>query len=430
MALGELSVGKPPAPFDEGRALRGSFSLRDALRAVNAGVSEAVTRDRFESQLVRFAIYFPSDFWIGHDPARAISSRCEESLAAGHLTTYHDLVPRIEFQQVNKSFEGKLALHDLNLTVEDGEYLALVGPSGSGKTTTLRLLAGLEIPDHGRILVDGRDLARTPPDQRGVALVFQGHALFPHLTVRENLGLNLKLRRIPTSEAAARVKTVAESLGLASFLNRLPEQLSGGEKQRVALGRALVGRPQVLLLDEPLSDLDAPLRTTLRAELRHTARTQHLTVLHVTHDQREALALGNRVAVLQNGNLEQLGTPAEIYERPASRFVAGFIGEPPMNLWLASDGSWLGIRPEQLSRDHSDNSASTILAGEVVHTEFAGREHWIVLRHSAGQALCAWSHLVPLPRIGSRLELRAPQDKIHRFSGQNGLRIQTGLFLS
>lgn len=330
----------------------------------------------------------------------------------------------MEFQQVSKSWGGKSALRNLSLVVEDGEYLTLVGPSGSGKTTTLRLLAGLETPDSGRILVDGRDVSRVPAGDRGVALVFQGLALFPHLRVRENLGLNLRLRRVSALELAARVTAVAETLGLVPFLDRLPEQLSGGEKQRVALGRALVGRPKVLLLDEPLSGLDGPLRATLRAELRQLVRDQQLTVLHVTHDQREALALGHRVALLHGGELQQIATPTELYCQPASMVAARFIGEPPMNLWPLSDGSWHGIRAEHLCPAQPHEAASVLVAGEVSHTEFSGREHWVFLRHSLGQAICAWPFALPLPALGSRLGLKASADQqLHHFSAQTGRRI-------
>jgi len=224
------------------------------------------------------------------------------------------------------------AVNGLNLTLADGEWLALVGPSGCGKTTLLRLMAGLETPDAGSIAVEGRDLRGVPPQERKVAMVFQQHALYPHMTARENLSFGLRLRRVPPAEAQQRVAWLAGRLGLEDCLERRPGQLSGGQCQRVALGRALARRPRVLLLDEPFSNLDAPLRAQLRELLKELHRELRLTVLHVTHDQSEALAAGRRVAVMNAGALQQVGLPAEVYGQPASLLVAQFIGAPPMNL--------------------------------------------------------------------------------------------------
>jgi ABC-type sugar transport system ATPase subunit len=335
-------------------------------------------------------------------------------------------VPRIHLHQVAKSWNGIPALQSLTLTVAAGEYLTVVGPSGSGKTTWLRLVAGLEVPDAGQILFDNQDVARTPPERRDVAMVFQGLALFPHLKVRENLELHLKLRRVAREEMTTRTRVIAEQLGLANLLERLPEQLSGGEKQRVAIGRALVARPKVLLLDEPLSDLDAPQRTHLRTELRQLARDQELTVIHVTHDQREALALGHRVAVLRQGKLEQLSTPAEIHHHPATLFVARFLGDPPMNLWRSPDGDWLGVRPEDLTLHPPQPSAPPILGGTVHHCEFTGRESWIVFAGPNGPAVAPQSPDRPLPTPGSILQFWAEPTKIHRFSSKTETRMRSG----
>lgn len=245
---------------------------------------------------------------------------------------------RLELQGLSKVFQGPQgqpvhALRDVTLTVEDHELLVLVGPSGSGKTTTLRLIAGLEEPTSGATAIDGRVVNAVPPKDRDVGMVFQHHALYPHLTVREQLALPLRLRKIPRAEADLRVRETAAVLELTAVLDRLPSALSGGERQRVALGRALIRRPGVLLLDEPLSDLDAPLRARLRREIADLQARLGTTLLYVTHDQAEAMALGHRLAVLRAGALEQVGRPLDVYRRPASVFVAGFIGSPPMNFF-------------------------------------------------------------------------------------------------
>lgn len=223
------------------------------------------------------------------------------------------------------------AVRGLSLAVAEGEFVVLVGPSGSGKTTALRLLAGLEAPSAGRILIGGHDVTGQPPGARDLAMIFQHGALYPHLTVRENLALGLRLRGTPAAEAARRVAGAAELLGLSALLERLPRALSGGERQRVALGRALVRQPQGFLLDEPFAHLDTLLRAQLRQELQRLRPRLPATLL-VTHDQAEAMALGDRIAVLHAGLLQQVGEPLQVYHEPANLFVAGFIGSPPMNL--------------------------------------------------------------------------------------------------
>lgn len=228
------------------------------------------------------------------------------------------------------------ALNQLNVTVQAGEVLSLVGPSGCGKSTTLRLVAGLDLPDAGRIRIGDRDVARVPPQERDVAMVFQGFALYPHMRVRDILGFPLKMRRVPRAEREVAVARTADLLDLSALLERRPGQLSGGEQQRVAMGRALVRNPQVFLFDEPLSNLDAALRVQLRVELGRLLARLGATALYVTHDQTEAMTLGHRIAVLRQGRLEQVGTPEDIYCRPRSTFVAGFFGTPPMNLLRAT----------------------------------------------------------------------------------------------
>ncbi len=228
------------------------------------------------------------------------------------------------------------ALDDVTLHVDDGETLVLVGPSGCGKSTLLRLVAGLDDASGGRVVLGGRDLAGVPPQDRDVAMVFQGYALYPHLTARENMAFPLKMRGDDRATRERKVAEAAALLGLEQLLDRRPSELSGGERQRVAMGRAIVRRPKLFLFDEPLANLDAALRTTLRVELAELLRKLGATAIYVTHDQVEAMTVGHRVAVLRSGKVEQLGTPRAIYERPATTFVAGFLGAPPMNLWPAT----------------------------------------------------------------------------------------------
>ena len=240
----------------------------------------------------------------------------------------------VAFEHVEKRYPGgAVGVADVSLAIEDGELLVVVGPSGCGKSTLLRLLAGLEAPTAGTIRIDGRVVNDLPPQERNVAMVFQDYALYPHMTVRENLAFPLRMRGLSRTAARARTEEVAALLEITPLLERRPRQLSGGQRQRVAMGRALVREPGVFLLDEPLSNLDARLRVTVRAELGELQRRTRTTMLYVTHDQVEAMTLGQRVAVLDRGRLQQVAPPAELYERPASAFVAGFLGDPPMSLF-------------------------------------------------------------------------------------------------
>src|SRR5262245_46252824 len=239
----------------------------------------------------------------------------------------------IRLDQVEKVYSnGQVAARGLDLEAADGEFLVLVGPSGCGKSTALRMVAGLETPTRGRIVIGGRDVTSLPPQERDLAMVFQNYALYPHKTVRQNLEFGLRMRQTSAAVIAERVTRVAHSLGIESYLERRPSQLSGGQRQRVALGRAIVREPQAFLFDEPLSNLDARLRVETRAELARLHRRLGATMLYVTHDQEEAMTLGNRVAVLRDGRLEQVAPPMDIYRRPANRFVAGVMGPPAMNL--------------------------------------------------------------------------------------------------
>ena len=267
----------------------------------------------------------------------------------------------VKFTGVGKTYAkgDRPAVADFNLTVRDGEFLVLVGPSGCGKSTTLRMVAGLELPTGGRIEIGGRDVTNLPPKDRDIAMVFQNYALYPHMTVKENLSFALKLRRYAKGEIERRVAAAAESLGLMPYLKRLPKALSGGQRQRVALGRAIVREPSVFLFDEPLSNLDAKMRVEMRAEIIRLHNRLGATMIYVTHDQTEAMTMGERIVVMSEGRIQQVAPPLEIYERPANSFVAGFIGTPPMNLFPAgtlSPARTIGLRPEHLKLERSTDA--------------------------------------------------------------------------
>lgn len=262
---------------------------------------------------------------------------------------------KVEFQRIHKSFNGHVVIPGLDLKIEAGEFVALVGPSGCGKSTCLRMLAGLEEPTSGRIFIGDRDVTDENPKSRGVSMVFQSYALYPHMTVAENLAFPLKMARVAQNEINSRIKEIAGMLDLGELLQRKPAQLSGGQKQRIAMGRALARNPQVLLFDEPLSNLDAQLRVRVRSEIAALHKRIRSTIVYVTHDQVEAMTLADRIAVLNKGNLEQFGAPLEVYSRPSTRFVASFIGTPPMNFVRAetvqgvatpSQAALIGFRPE------------------------------------------------------------------------------------
>ena len=295
-------------------------------------------------------------------------------------------MPGLTFDHVHKEFPGgTVAVRDLSLAIADGEFMIFVGPSGCGKTTALRMVAGLEKITSGTIAIGDRVINDDSPRDRDIAMVFQNYALYPHMTVQRNLGFGLKERRTPKADIERRVGEVAAMLGIEDLLKRRPAQLSGGQRQRVAMGRALVREPAAFLLDEPLSNLDAKLRVQVRGDLKRLHQRLGITTIYVTHDQVEAMTLGDRVAVMSNGVLQQLGAPQDVYDRPANLFVAGFIGSPPMNLLRAeakggvatagdlslsiaglADGDVvLGLRPEHL-RPALDGQPSTEFLVEVV----------------------------------------------------------------
>ncbi len=269
----------------------------------------------------------------------------------------------IRLEQVWKKYpNGHVAARGVDLTVADGELMVLVGPSGCGKSTALRMIAGLETPTGGKVMIGDRDVTELPPQERDIAMVFQSYALYPHMTVRENLGFGLRMRGVAPATIAGRVESAAKALGLDAVLDRKPGQLSGGQRQRVALGRAIVREPLAFLFDEPLSNLDAKLRLETRAELARLHRRLAATMVYVTHDQEEALTLGSRVAVMNEGRVEQVGPPLEVYRRPATVFVATFVGSPAMNLLPAdllasvaagnpapASDATLGVRPHDVT---------------------------------------------------------------------------------
>jgi ABC-type sugar transport system ATPase subunit len=251
----------------------------------------------------------------------------------------------VRLEGVGKTYpNGHVAARGLDIAIADGEFMVLVGPSGCGKSTALRMIAGLETPTAGRVLIGEQDVTALPPQDRDIAMVFQSYALYPHMSVRQNLAFGLRMRGAAPAAIADRVAQAAGALGLDAVLDRKPSQLSGGQRQRVALGRAMVRDPKVFLFDEPLSNLDAKLRVETRAELARLHRRLGATIVYVTHDQEEALTLGGRVTVMRDGLVEQVGPPMEVYRRPASAFVAGFVGSPAMNLLAGevSDGKWRG----------------------------------------------------------------------------------------
>jgi sn-glycerol 3-phosphate transport system ATP-binding protein len=268
------------------------------------------------------------DLRIARGPSA--SDRRLTSMAPTKTTDTHG--QSVELRGVSKAWDGLHAVRDIDIEVEPGTFTVLLGPSGCGKSTTLRIIAGLEFADRGQVLIGGRDVSRRPPSQRDIAMVFQSYALFPHLSVAENILFGLKVRRTPKKDQQARLSRTAATLGLTDYLARKPAQLSGGQQQRVALGRAIIAEKPICLMDEPLSNLDAKLRHAMRSEIRELQQTIGFSMAYVTHDQAEAITMADQVVLMRDGQVEQAGPPREIYERPATAFVAGFIGTPPMNL--------------------------------------------------------------------------------------------------
>jgi multiple sugar transport system ATP-binding protein len=260
----------------------------------------------------------------------------------------------ISLRNVRKQFGDAVIIPGADLEIANGEFVVFVGPSGCGKSTLLRLIAGLEDLTAGQILIDGEDVSDTPPAKRGLSMVFQSYALYPHMSVRNNIGFGLKMAGVPTAEIDAKVAKAAETLNLTEYLDRKPRQLSGGQRQRVAIGRAIVRQPKAFLFDEPLSNLDAALRVNMRVEIMQLHRDLRATMVYVTHDQVEAMTMADRIVVLNRGVIEQVGTPLELYNHPRSLFVAGFIGSPRMNFVTGAPAAiynahTIGVRPEHIS---------------------------------------------------------------------------------
>ncbi|MBJ7900435.1 MAG: ATP-binding cassette domain-containing protein [Cyanobacteria bacterium RI_101] len=343
---------------------------------------------------------------------------------------------RLTLDHLYKAFGPTVVpVRDVSLEVKDGDFLALLGPSGCGKSTLLRLIAGLETPSQGEIFLDERRLTPLPPGARDMAMVFQSYALYPHLSIFENIASPLRVRKVPPQELQRRVTQTAESLALTPLLKRKPAQLSGGQRQRAALARALVRQPEVFLLDEPLSNLDALLREQVRGEMKQLFKAQNRPVVYVTHDQTEALTLATRIAVLKDGRVQQLAPPLEIYQAPANQFVAGFVGSPPMNFFtLPCDGRRaffgaltlplpapdypqkriiLGLRPEDLQPPTEPGPDS--LGGAVILRELLGKDQLVTLQIEGAP----WELKVLLPQdwplSDGALNVQIPLAKCHWF---------------
>ena len=348
---------------------------------------------------------------------------------------------RIELRGLTRSFGAVEVLRGIDLTVEDGEFVALVGPSGCGKSTLLRILAGLDDATSGEVLMDGEDVRDLTPKERNIAMVFQSYALYPHMTVGENIGFNLRIGRVPKAERATKVAEVAGLLGLSDQIDRKPSELSGGQRQRVAMGRALVRDPDAFLFDEPLSNLDAKLRTEMRAEIKCLHGLARTTSVYVTHDQIEAMTLADRIVVLKGGVVQQVGTPAELYAHPANAFVAGFIGSPSMNFvdgtLATEDGRpvldlpggarialpprddlppagpvHVGLRPEHLSLAPPD---AALLSGTLEMSEPAGAQNHLKVATPAGALVALDTTLAPLVP-GDPIGLTIPAERVAVFA--------------
>ncbi|MDP8257788.1 MAG: ABC transporter ATP-binding protein [Candidatus Alcyoniella australis] len=349
----------------------------------------------------------------------------------------------VKLEQIAKRFGEVEVLTSIDLQIEDGEFVVLVGPSGCGKSTLLRLVAGLEKPSAGTISINGRRVNELAPRYRDVAMVFQSYALYPHMSVRRNMRFGLDVRKIPREQAEAEVERAAEMLGLTPLLDRLPKELSGGQRQRVAVGRAIVRRPQVFLFDEPLSNLDPALRGQMLVELRRLHQQLATTMIYVTHDQVEAMTLADRVALLDRGRLQQVGSPLDLYERPSNRFTAQFIGSPQMNVWpcccdngMLRGAGWsmpapqgarlgeleLGVRPHDLALCSEGDAEGMSMPFEVEVVETVG---WDVQIHGLlGQGLAAVLQLPAKEAAGiapgSRLRVAPNSGALHLFDPASG----------
>jgi multiple sugar transport system ATP-binding protein len=350
----------------------------------------------------------------------------------------------VEFRKLIKRYGQLEVVHGIDLAISDGEFIVLVGPSGCGKSTTLRMLAGLEDVSDGEILIGARKVNEIEPRDRDIAMVFQDYALYPHMSVYDNMAFSLQYRKMPRKEIDTRVREAAEILGLTAYLNRRPKQLSGGQRQRVAMGRAIVRKPQVFLFDEPLSNLDAKLRGTMRVEMKKLHQRLGVTTVFVTHDQIEAMTLADRVVVMNDGRIEQIGTPDEVYHAPASLFVAGFIGAPTMNLLparfeapgalrfgerhviaLQRSGNGVvdvvfGIRPEDVDiASGALPSGWADLPATVEVVEPLGADT-LIFASAFGASMTARVRPTMRPAPGSQIKLRVNLERAHLFDTATG----------
>jgi ABC-type sugar transport system ATPase subunit len=343
----------------------------------------------------------------------------------------------VSFEGVWKRFDAVEAVRDLQLDVADGEFMVLVGPSGSGKTTALRMLAGLESVTEGRVRIGGKVVNRVAPRERDIAMVFQDYALYPQMTVHDNLAFGLRRRKTPRDQVEQSVRRAAEALELTELLDRRPRQLSGGQQQRVALGRALVRDPQVFLMDEPLSNLDAKLRVQTRGEIKRLQQDIGTTTVYVTHDQVEAMTMGDRIAVMNEGRLEQVGTPADLYDDPANVFVGGFVGSPAMSFAMLgalglpagrglSEDTIVGVRPEH-ARPWADGAGLTgPLEGRVEYVEALGRETFVGARTAEHTLLVVLIEGRAAPQPGGSLRFGLVADGLRYFDPGSGRAIAAG----
>jgi multiple sugar transport system ATP-binding protein len=321
----------------------------------------------------------------------------------------------IELRGVRKRFGKHDVIHGIDLAIAEREFVAFVGPSGCGKSTLLRMIAGLEEVTDGELLIDGKPAQHIPPAKRGLAMVFQNYALYPHMTVAENMGFSLRLEGLPKAAREEKVLAVARLLGLEALLERKPRALSGGQAQRVALGRAMVRQPRAFLLDEPLSNLDAALKAQMRLELVRLHRELKTTMIYVTHDQVEAMTMADRIVVLNGGKVEQTGAPLELYQKPASLFVAGFIGAPKMNFLEAAEAqkpaAWIGIRPEHISVDPQGE-----LTGQITALEHLGSRTYLHARVSETMTLTVETAGDTAVKEGDSLAFHLRSEFFHLFN--------------
>jgi multiple sugar transport system ATP-binding protein len=323
----------------------------------------------------------------------------------------------VVLKDIKKSYGAVKVIHGVDLEINKGEFIVFVGPSGCGKSTLLRMIAGLEEISSGEMFIDGEMVNDVPPSKRGIAMVFQSYALYPHMTVYDNMAFGMRIAKASTAEIEKRVRGAADILQLTPYLDRLPKALSGGQRQRVAIGRAIVRNPKVFLFDEPLSNLDAALRVATRIEIAklHESMSDAI-MIYVTHDQVEAMTLADRIVVLSAGRIEQVGTPLELYENPQSLFVAGFIGSPQMNLLggkLAEPYGCMtiGVRPEHLAVVETGGQWS----GKVIHTEKLGADSYLYLEIGAAEPLTVRENGTTRYNTGDTVSVRALEGKMHRF---------------